>query len=102
MADGSRHFASFRESATPAQVLRHVVRLRWAVPYFYLPTPSETWIDFWYRGHRFSINDQHGEYWFFVHDPACPDAVLETIAAHFGALLRAPASGGSSPDENEE
>jgi hypothetical protein len=32
--------------------------------------------------HRFSVNDQSGDCWFFVEDPGCPDAVLEAVLSH--------------------
>ncbi|MBK7708568.1 MAG: hypothetical protein IPJ30_23110 [Acidobacteria bacterium] len=45
------------------------------------------WLDFDYRGHRFSVNNQFGDYWFFVRDPKCPDEILLEVCAHFRALL---------------
>ena len=89
MHDGSRHFVSLPEAATPRQLLRHILRLRFAVPYFYLSGAIECWLDFWYRGQRFTINSQYGEYWFFVKNPSCPAATLERVASHFASLLRA-------------
>lgn len=90
MCDGSRHFVSLPESASPRKVLWHVLRLGFAVPYSYLSTAIECWIDFWYKGHRFTVNNQYGEYWFFVNNPACPPAVLEQVASHFSKLLKSP------------
>ena len=49
----------------------------------------ESWIDFRYKGHRFSINNQFGDFWFFVQDPACPEALLSKVASHFAKLLGA-------------
>ena len=46
----------------------------------------EAWIDFEWRGHAFQLNNQHGEWWLLVADPACPDAVLEDVLAHFEAV----------------
>lgn len=37
--------------------------------------------------HSFSINDQFGDYWFFVDNPNCPDEILERVLAHFQVLL---------------
>ncbi|MCB9853914.1 MAG: hypothetical protein H6819_12510 [Phycisphaerales bacterium] len=48
---------------------------------------TEAWIDFEYRGHAFTINNQLDEYWFFVKDSACPDEILHEVADHFEALL---------------
>ena len=31
---------------------------------------------------RFSVNNQFGEWWFFVRDPSCDDAVLQTVVHH--------------------
>src|SRR5262249_28812546 len=87
MRDGSRHFVSLPESRTPGQVFRHIFKLGFAIPYFYLSTPVECWIDFWFRGYRFTINSQFGGYWFFVKNPACPEALLQRVLAHFAAFL---------------
>jgi hypothetical protein len=40
----------------------------------------ETWVDFTYRNYEFSINDQHGEFWFFAETRGCPEDVLLEIA----------------------
>ena len=87
MQDGSRHFVSLPENSSPSRLLRHVFGLGLAFPYFYLPGAIEVWIDFWYRGNRFTINSQLGEYWFFVKDPNCSERVLEQVASHFEKLL---------------
>ena len=47
---------------------------------------TEAWIDFAYEGHSFTINDQPGAYWFFVADPACPEALLRVVLDHFDQL----------------
>jgi hypothetical protein len=44
---------------------------------------TEVWVDFAFCGYTFSINDQFGAYWFFVDDPACPDALLRSVLVHF-------------------
>jgi len=46
-----------------------------------------SWIDFDYAGQTFTVNDQFGEYWFFVRDPNCSDEVLMTVATHCEQLL---------------
>lgn len=48
---------------------------------------TEGWIDFELEGHRFSMNNQFGEWWFFVADPACDEAILRRVAVHFAELL---------------
>ena len=60
MKDGSRHFAALPETYD-----------------------VEAWIDFKYRGHSFTLNNQCNEWWFFVDDPACPDGILRQVVAHF-------------------
>jgi hypothetical protein len=87
MHDGSRHFVSLPETQPPSRLLRHIVGLGFAFPYFYLSSAVECWVDFWYRGQRFTINNQFGEYWLFVKNPTCPEAVLEHVASHFAVLL---------------
>lgn len=93
MADGSRHFADLPETYDPVQpqwyALRdHVGALAGAsVRGFVTDDVTEAWLDFDYRGQRFSINNQHGQWWFFVDDPICPDEVLATVLDHFETLL---------------
>ena len=95
MADGSRHFGALPETYDPVTpqwyALRdHVAALAGAVLVgFATDDVTEAWIDFEYRGHRFGINDQHGQWWFFVQDPACPDEVLAEVLDHFERLLGA-------------
>ena len=48
---------------------------------------TECWIDFSFEGHEFSVNDNFGDYWFFVRDAQCPDNVLNAVAEHFEILL---------------
>src|SRR5688572_25919636 len=89
MGDGSRHFGSLPES----YCVNHPewLVLRDAVPAltgatlagFVTDHVTEAWIDFEYRGHRISINNQHGQWWFFVDDPTCPDEILHSVLAHF-------------------
>jgi hypothetical protein len=43
---------------------------------------TEAWIDFEYKGQTISVNNQFGEYWFFVKNPECSDLVLSEIANH--------------------
>ena len=76
MHDGSRHFVLLPQSAAPLRLLFRIFTLPGAFPTAYLPSVIGSWIDFRYKGHRFSINNQYGEFWFFVQDPNCPDQVL--------------------------
>ena len=48
---------------------------------------TEAWIDFTCAGYEFTINDQFGEYWFFVNDATCPDNILRRVESHFGKVL---------------
>lgn len=96
MADGSRHFLS-----VPQRVLWYAFRDYLATQRGVIITGFVTdgiigaWIDFSYEGHSFTINDQYGEYWFFVQDPACPEAILRDVAAH---VERQPHPGGAQQD----
>lgn len=92
MHDGSRHFAGFRERGLVEpdwDLLREAIpRLVGAVETgFVTDRVTEAWIDFTYAGHEFSLNNQHGEWWCFVQDPAAPDEVLLAVLAHFEAVL---------------
>ncbi|HWB73467.1 MAG TPA: hypothetical protein VG755_00900 [Nannocystaceae bacterium] len=89
MNDGSRHFGDVPEhydATVPEwEVLReHVRTLAGAELTGYVTDHvTEAWIDFTWRGHSFSLNNQHGQWWFFVADPTCPDELLEGVLDHF-------------------
>ena len=88
MHDGSRHFGDLPQTRLWYAVRDHVARLPGVVlTGFVTDDVTEAWIDFTYQGHAFSINDQFGDYWFFVNDPACPDDVLNDVLSHFAELL---------------
>jgi hypothetical protein len=87
MHDGSRHFVFLPESKSSGRLLLHLAGLFGALPTAYVPSMLESWIDFRYKGHKFSINTQMGDYWFFVQDPNCPEEILLKVASHFHKLL---------------
>jgi hypothetical protein len=88
MHDGSRHFASLPESESWESLHEHVGRLEGVTGTSIITDEvTEAWIDFPFRGHEFSINNQSGEFWFFVEDPACPEEVLEAVLTHCKLLL---------------
>jgi hypothetical protein len=91
MHDGSLCFLSLPAAADWYAVRDHVADLGGAeLTGFLTDHVTECWIDFRYCGHEFSINDAPGDYWFFVKDPACPDVLLRSVAAHFSILLERP------------
>ncbi len=88
MNDGSRHFAGLPETRNEYAMREHVRELEGAVlTGFVTDDVTEAWIDFTYGGHAFSINNQHGDWWFFVQDPSCPEDVLVAVLDHFERLL---------------
>jgi hypothetical protein len=88
MNDGSRHFGTLPQTVLWYDLRDHVAKLSGAtVTCFVTEHVTEAWIDFSFQGHEFAINDQLGEYWFFVQDPQCPDPVLKDVLAHFQHLL---------------
>jgi hypothetical protein len=86
MHDGSRHFFDIPErvDAEPPEwhgLRKHLNALPdFQVTGFLTDYITEAWIDFRHQGHRFSLNNQHGSWWAFVDDPACPDAILIRVA----------------------
>ena len=83
MNDGSRRFGELPQTVLWYGLRDHIERLDGAeVTNFITDNVTEAWIDFSYRGYRFSVNDQFGDYWFFVDDPKCPDKVLEAVLSH--------------------
>lgn len=88
MHDGSRNFADLPITRDWYDVRDHVRTLPGAeLTGFVCDHVTEAWIDFTYRGHAFSINDQNGNYWFFVADPDCDSVILEEVLAHWEELL---------------
>ncbi len=88
MNDGSRHFTSLPQTVLWYEVRDHVSNLPGAVlTGFICDDITEAWIDFTYMDYKFSINDQFGDYWFFVDEPSCPDEILGKVLAHFRSLL---------------
>lgn len=88
MHDGSRNFGDLPESVFFDKLRDHAAAFEKAtVTRFVTDWVTEVWLDLEYCGHRFSINNQMGDYWFFVADASCPDAVLCDVLEHFAALL---------------
>lgn len=94
MHDGSRQFAALPETYDVQHpqwwALRDRIEQLPGAKLQNLVTDNvtEAWIDFTYRGHELSLNNQFGEWWFFVKDPACPDELLREVIAHFEPMLR--------------
>jgi hypothetical protein len=80
MADGSRHFAEVPVRVPPS-MLRRVLEDNKAVRVTaFIDCMMEAWIDFEYGEHVFSVHNPFvGEYWLFVRDPSCPDAILSEV-----------------------
>ena len=88
MKDGSRHFGDLPQTVLWYDLRDHIQRLDGAsVTDFVTDHVTEAWIDFSYRGNNFSVNDQFGDYWFFVEDPNCPDEILKAVLSHCEQLL---------------
>lgn len=93
MADGTRHFGDLPETYDPSQpewhrIEAHVPSLPGAaLTSFVTDDVTEAWIDFSFSGQQFSLNNQQGQWWFFVQDPACPEELLQRVLDHFEQLL---------------
>ncbi len=88
MNDGSRHFGELPQTVLWYEMRDYIRELPGAVlTNFITDHVTEAWIDFTYSGHEFSINDQFGDYWFFVKDPTCPEDILRDVLAHFWSFL---------------
>jgi hypothetical protein len=88
MRDGSRNFADLPETVFFDE-LRHIAKKFEGakVNGFVTDWVTEVWLDFEYRGHQFSINNQYGDYWFFVENPECPDEILSEVIEYFQNFL---------------
>ena|SRR5688572_13166310 len=88
MKDGSRHFVDMPEVVFFDEFADHVERLEGAeITEFITDGVVEMWLEFEYRSHKFSVNNQFGDYCFFVLDPNCPEKILLEIVDHFRELL---------------
>ena len=88
MNDGSRQFAALPESESWHRLRDHISRLAGArITKFITDDVTEAWIDFTYREHSFTVNNQFGEFWFFVSDPSCADDILTGVVRHCEGLL---------------
>lgn len=87
MADQSRCFICLPESVAWSDLRDHISRMPGAVVTAYVTDHIvEVWIDFTYREQLFSVNNQFGEYWFFVTQPDCSDAILTEVALHCASV----------------
>lgn len=88
MIDGSRYFADLPETVFFDKLQDHAKAFVNAqVTGFVTDWVTEVWLAFEYRGHKFSINNQMGDYWFFVQNPDCPDEILIEVLEYFEILL---------------
>ncbi len=88
MHDGSRHFGDLPLTVLWYDLRDHIQGIPGAqLTGFVTDHVTEAWIDFDYKGYRFSVNDQYGDYWFFVEDSACPDDILQEVLAYCALLL---------------
>jgi hypothetical protein len=88
MNDGSRQFAEISETVFFDKLREFAKSLKGAKETdFITDWITEVWLDFEYRGNKFSINNQFGEYWFFVRNPICSDEILIEVYEHFRNLL---------------
>lgn len=88
MNDGSRHFANLPETVFFDDFADHVETLDGAeITEFITDGVIEMWLDFDYRDEKFSVNNQYGDYCFFVQNPDCEDEILLEVCDHFRKLL---------------
>ena len=86
--DGSREFVDFAECRSWEELRDHLATLSGAeITGYVTDHVTEVWIDFTYSGQQFSVNNQMGQYWFFVQDPEAPDTLLLAVAEHAARLL---------------
>jgi hypothetical protein len=86
--DGSRHFVDMPETVFFDDLADHVEKLEGAeITEFITDGVLEMWLEFEFRGHKFSVSNQFGDYWFFVEDPNCPEEILLEVIDHFRKLL---------------
>ena len=84
MADGSRLFLQLPQTCPPSRLLWRIIRFG-GLPTAFRPdlVTDETWMDFRYKGWKFSIHNPYGEYWFFAENSECPEDILHRLAEYF-------------------
>ena len=88
MNDGSRHFVDLPEVVFFDDLADHVEEMDGAeITEFLTNGVVEMWLEFEFAGHKFSVTNHFGDYWFFVQDAACPDEILLEVIDHFRKLL---------------
>jgi hypothetical protein len=88
MHDGSRKFGELPQTVPWDRLRRHLEMLPGAtVTNFITDEITEAWIDFSFRDQRLSVNNQFGDYWFFVEAPQAPDETLEAVLTYCRSLL---------------
>lgn len=88
MNDGSRHFVDMPEVVFFDDFADYVEELDGAeITEFITDGVVEMWLEFEFRGHKFSVNNQLGDYRFFVEDSNCPEEILLELIDHFRLLL---------------
>lgn len=85
---GARHFADLPEAVFFDDFADHAESLDGAeITEFITDGVVEMWLVFEYRGHEFAVNNQFGDYRFFVIEPECPEEILLDVCDHFRRLL---------------
>ena len=80
MHNGSRLFLQLPQTYPPSSLLRQIVRLGGTITAFVSDEiTGETWIDFGYKGWKFSIHNPYSEYCFFAENSECPEAILQSM-----------------------
>lgn len=89
MSDGSRNFMYLPTDIIGwSSLYRYLGKLEGVKKTGFLTDyVTEVWMDFSFRGYNFSVNNQMGEYWFFVENAECPEEILLDIAGYCDKLL---------------
>ena len=88
MNDGSRHFVDMPvETAFFDDFADHIEELEGAeITEFITDGVVEMWLEFTFRGYKFSVTNQLADYLFFVEDASSPEEILIEVIDHFQKL----------------
>ena len=88
LKSGARHFVDMPEVVFFDDLYEHTENLAGAeITEFETDGTLEMWLEFEFRGQKFSVGNRFGDYWFIVDDPQCPEEILLLVVAHFRRLL---------------
>jgi hypothetical protein len=92
-------FCKFPQTRLGCEIRERLVELPGVAVTDAIDAPiAGSWIEFTFRGHSFTINEESEEFVFYVEDGDCPAAVLAEVAGHFDLFFSGQTDHGDNGD----